>query len=93
MIKLKILLENTDGWARGTFNYPEYAALSLDDKMVMAVAFFQTPNAKELTAAEVFHIILSVPVTKVRALYNVAARHLSPEQLADTKQQIDTFYH
>lgn len=91
MIKLKVILEGSD-WARGAFNYPEYAQLPPDEKLNMAVAFFQTPNAKELTAAEVYHIILSVPRSSVRDLYNFALQRLSPEQLAGTKTQVDAFY-
>jgi|FAXJ01.1.fsa_nt_gi hypothetical protein len=91
MMKLKAILESND-WARGTFNYPEYAQLSPEDKLATAVAFFRTPNAIDLTSAEVYHIILSVSRNRVRALYNLASKRLSPEQLAPTKQQVDSFF-
>ncbi len=93
MIKLKTLItENNQEWANGTFDYTEYSQLSPQDRLNMAVAFLQTPNAKDLTASEVYHIILSVPRGNIRKLYDLASHYLSPEQLADTKKQVDAFY-
>lgn len=91
MIKLKTLLEGAD-WAGGMFDYDAYSHLPPDEKLHMAVTFIQSPHAKRLAAAEVFHIILSLPREYVRDVYEMSKRHLSPEQLADTKQQIDAFY-
>lgn len=91
MIKLKEILE-TGGWAGGMFDYDAYTQLSPEDKFHMATAFFTSPHAKRLTGAEVFHIILSLPKSNVLALYHMAQHHLTPDQLSDTKQQIDAFY-
>lgn len=91
MIKLKQLLESAD-WAGGMFDYDAYAKLPPEEKLHMAVTFIQSQHAKRLSAAEVFHIILSLPRENIRDVYEMAKRHFSPEQLADTKQQIDSFY-
>lgn len=90
MIKLKEILDG--GWAGGMFDYEAYTQLPPDEKINMATAFFTSPHAKRLTGAEVFHIILSLPKSNIRAIYNMAQHHLTPEQLADTKQQIDAFH-
>ena len=55
MIKLKRIFESAD-WAGGSFDYPEYAQLPPHEKLVMAVEFFQTPGAKDLTSAEIYII-------------------------------------
>ncbi len=89
MIKLKLLLED---WANGTFDYDAYSQYPPEEKLAVAVSFFNTPNAKHLTAAEIYHIILSVPRSSIKDLYNFASTRLTPEQLADTKHQIDVFY-
>ncbi len=89
MIKLKLLLED---WAGGMFDYDVYSQSSPEEKIHMAVTFLQSTHAKRLTPAEVYHIILSLPRENIRDVYEMSKRHLTPEQLADTKQQIDLFY-
>jgi hypothetical protein len=91
MIKLKKLLESTD-WAGGMFDYDAYSHLPPEEKLHMAVTFIQSVHAKRLSDSEVFHIILSLPRENIRDVYEMARRHLSPEQLAGTKQQIDAFF-
>lgn len=84
-----MLLEN---WAGGMFDYDAYSQASPDEKLHLAVTFLQSIHAKRLTGAEVYHIILSLPRENIRDVYEMSKRHLSPEQLADTKQQIDVLY-
>jgi len=91
MIKLKQLLESAD-WAGGMFDYDVYSHLPPEEKIHMAVTFFESPYAKRLAEAEIFHIILTLPKSNVLAIYHMAQQHLTPEQLASTKQQIDAFY-
>lgn len=90
MIKLKALL--MENWAGGMFDYEAYSQLPPEEKLHMAVTFIQSVHAKRLTGAEIYHIILSLPKESVRTVYEMSKRHLTPEQLADTKQQIDSFY-
>ena len=91
MISLKSLLEHAD-WASAMFDYEFYCHLPPEEKIHMAVTFLQSQHAKRLTASEVFHIILSLPRENVRDIYEMAKRHLSPEQLMDVKQQVNAWY-
>jgi len=91
MIKLKEIL-TTEDWASGEFDYESYFKLSPDGKVNMAIEFFKGPHAKKLTPPEIFHIILSLPRNKILTIYNLAKRYLTPEQLLDTKQQIESFH-
>ena len=81
MIKLKLLLENSE-WAGGMFDYDIYCHLPPDEKLHMAITFIQSPYAKKLTGAEVFHIILTLIyfyflkiILKVNSRSSLAIRH------------------
>lgn len=91
MIKLRSLLENTE-WAGQRFNYDTFLRLPPDDQIDMAVDFIQGPYAKLLTEPEVFHIILRLPRDVIVDFYEMATQYLSPEQLVNTKSQIEKFH-
>jgi hypothetical protein len=97
MIKLKKLLERVEDQP-GQFTgimadwYNFFHRATPVKKIFLARAMIESVHNHQLTPAHVYHIILGLPKPSVLPIYKIAQKHLTPEQLSDVKQQIDTFH-
>lgn len=76
----------------GNFDYSVYSQLSVEDRYNAAMAIIQSDKRRKLAEPEVYHIILSVGHDNILIVYDLATKYLTPDQLLNTKKQIDTFH-
>ena len=79
-------------WPEGRFDVTAFGVIKSSAKHKIAKLIIEASKDIPFTASEIYHVILGIPREHVKDVYQFATLHLSPEQLAPTKEQVDTFF-